>query len=233
MKLSSRLLNCATMVQPGNIAVDVGTDHGYLPIYLLEQGICPRVMASDIREMPLEAAKRSARRAGISQGISFYLSDGLKDIPVEELQTVICAGMGGDCIIGILEQARRVWSPVYQLILQPQSSASDLRKWLGEHGFFIVRERLAKDGKFVYTALEVRYGGGGPTPPGYHYLSKPLLESGDPLLKEYAQRIRGSLQQTVTGLRSAKNPVESSLLSYYEEALSQVTELEEQYALCE
>ena len=102
MKLSSRLLNCANMVQPGNVAIDVGTDHGYLPIYLLEQGICPHVLASDIREKPLEAAKRSARRAGISKGISFYLSDGLKDIPTDEFQTVICAGMGGDCFIVIL-----------------------------------------------------------------------------------------------------------------------------------
>lgn len=231
MKLSSRLLNCANMVQPGNVAIDVGTDHGYLPIYLLEQGICPHVLASDIREKPLEAAKRSARRARISKGISFYLSDGLKDIPTDEFQTVICAGMGGDCIIGILEQARTIWSPEYQLILQPQSSASDLRKWLAEHGFSILQERLAKDGKFVYTVLEVRYGGGIPTTPGYHYLSKQLLESGDPYLKEYIQRIQDSLQQTVMGMRSAKKTVEPTLMSYYEEALLQVTELEEQYAL--
>lgn len=232
MKLSSRLMTCAQMVLPGNVAADIGTDHGYLPIYLLETGVCPRVIASDIREMPLEAAKRSARRIGITQGISFYLSDGLQNLPVEEIQTVICAGMGGDCIITILENARVVWSPAYQLILQPQSAVSVLRKWLGEHGFSIRQERLSKDGKFIYTAMEVRYGGGQCTAPGYHYLSKPLLECGDPLLAEYAMRVHGNLQKTVQGMQAAKKPVAPSEQAYYETALAQVTELEEQYGLC-
>lgn len=232
MKLSSRLMTCAQMVQPGNVAADVGTDHGYLPIYLLEQGICPRVIASDIREMPLEAAKRSARRAGITQGISFYLSDGLKKLPVEEVQTVICAGMGGDCIIHILEDTPAVWSSRYQLILQPQSSASELRRWLGEQGFSIHQERLSQDGKFIYTTLEVRYGDGHPTEIGYHYLSKPLLEGGDSLLQAYSARIHRSLQQTVMGLQAARKPVDPAVRTYYETALWQVTELEEQYGLC-
>lgn len=233
MKLSSRLLSCAQMVQPGNVAADVGTDHGYLPIYLLQQGICSRVIASDIREMPLEAAKRSARRAGITEGLSFFLSDGLKNLPVEEIQTVICAGMGGDCIVHILEQTRDVWTPDYQLILQPQSSANDLRKWLGEQGFSICRERLSQDGKFIYTAMEVRYGGACPITPGYHYLSKALLDCRDPLLDAYARRIHQNLQQTVSGMRAAKVPVDVSALSYYETALFEVTKLEEQYGLCQ
>lgn len=232
MKLSSRLLSCAQMVQPGNVAADVGTDHGYLPIYLLEQGICPRVIASDIREMPLEAAKRSARRAGIMEGISFYLSDGLKNLPVDEFQTVICAGMGGDCIIHILEATRAVWTPDYQLILQPQSSANDLRKWLGEHGFSICREQLSQDGKFVYTAMEVRYGGGNSMSPGYHYLSKTLLESGDMLLDAYVRRIHSNLLQTVSGMRAAKVPVDTAALAYFETVLSEITKLEERYGLC-
>ena len=231
MKLSSRLMACAQMVQPGNVAADVGTDHGYLPIYLLESGICPHVIASDIREMPLEAAKRSARRAGMTEGISFYLSDGLKDLPLDTFQTVICAGMGGDCIIGILDQTQIVWDPGYQLILQPQSSANDLRKWLGEHRFSIVQERLAQDGKFIYTAMEVRYGDGVPVSPGYHYLSKALLERGDPLLGAYAARIRQSLQQTVTGLRSARVAIDPQVLSYYETALLELTQLEERYEI--
>ena len=233
MKLSSRLLNCAQMVRKGNVAADVGTDHGYLPIYLLETGICPQVIASDIREMPLEAARRSVRRAGIDCGITFYLSDGLKNLPLDEFQTVICAGMGGDCILGILEGMPSVWTPDYQFIIQPQSSANDLRKWLGEHGFLIQQERLAKDGKFVYTVMEVRYGGGAPVEPGYQYLSKALLESGDPLLKEYAARVHNSLRQTNDGFRAAQRAVDPEVRAYYEVAFSQVKELEEQYGLCE
>lgn len=162
-----------------------------------------------------------------------FLSDGLKELPLDTVQTVICAGMGGDCIIGILEQTCGIWDPAYQFILQPQSSAGDLRKWLGEHRFSIVQEHLAQDGKFIYTAMEVRYGDGAPVSPGYHYLSKALLERGDPLLGAYAARIRQSLQQTVTGLRSARVTIEPQMLSYYETALLELTQLEEQYEICE
>lgn len=228
MKLTNRLLACASLVCPGNVAADVGTDHGYLPIYLLEQGICPRVMAADIREMPLEAAKRSVRKAGITEGVSFYLSDGLEQLPVAEFQTVICAGMGGDCIIGILDRARAVWQPGYQFILQPQSSVSDLRRWLSEQHFDILRERLARDGKFIYTVMEVVYGGDMRLTPGEQFLPMSRFDRQDPLLEDYYHRILDSLKLTVRGLNQAKQ-VPAGQKEYYDTALSQVIEMGESY----
>ena len=132
MKLSSRLLSCASMVRPGGVAADVGTDHGYLAVYLVEQGICPVVFASDIREGPLSAARRSAEKAGLTEQIRFCLSDGLRELPVSGIDTVICAGMGGENIIHILESEPKVFDPEKQLILQPQSKTAELRRWLGE-----------------------------------------------------------------------------------------------------
>lgn len=232
MKLANRLLRCAELVRQGNVAADIGTDHGYLPIYLLTRGICPRVIAADIHPMPLEAAKRNAVRAGIKAGISFYLSDGLRDIPVAEIQTVICAGMGGDCIIGILEAAKASWKMGYQLILQPQSAASVLRKWLSENQFSIQQERLAQDGRHIYTIIEAKFEAGAPEIPGHHFLSRQLMVSGDPLLPAYYDRIRGNLVRTVEGLRSARRAVSSERLLYFEEALGQIVDLGEQYGLC-
>ena len=228
MKLTNRLLACASLVRPGNVAADVGTDHGYLPIHLLEQGICPRVIAADIREMPLEAAKRSVRKAGISEGVSFYLSDGLEKLPLEEFQTVICAGMGGDCIIGILDRTRAVWQPEYQFILQPLSSVSDLRRWLSEQHFNILRERLARDGKFIYTVMEVVYGGTMALPPGEQFLPIDRYDREDPLLEDYYGRILDSLTMTVRGLAQAKHAPEEQK-HYYGTALEQVKRMGEKY----
>ena len=81
MKLSNRLLACASLVRPGELVADVGTDHGHLPVYLLEQGICTHVIAGDLREGPLSAAKASAALAGVQEHITFRLSDGLKTSP--------------------------------------------------------------------------------------------------------------------------------------------------------
>lgn len=233
MKLTNRLLACAALVTPGNAVADIGTDHGYLPIYLLTKGICPNVIAADLRKKPLEAAKRNVGQAQISSGISFCLSDGLENVPIEQIQTVICAGMGGDCISGILARAREIWSPKYQLILQPQSAVSDLRRWLAENGFIILREKLARDGAFIYTVLEARYGGGMPESAGYYFLSKALLRGQDPLLPDYYLHVKDNLVKTVSSLQKAKVSIPAEVRDYFGEALQEVIEMGEQYGFCE
>lgn len=230
MKLSARLQSCADLVRRGNTAADVGTDHGYLSIYLLQEGICPHVYASDLREMPLAAAKRNAARAGIGDGITFCLSDGLAALPMERIGTVICAGMGGDNMIEILKAAPAVREGSRQLILQPQSAVSQLRKWLSAEGFSIRQEKLSRDGKFIYTAMEVYFGDGRPLSPGQQYMPFWLLASGDPLLPEYFLRVKDSVRQSVEGLRRAKQK-EQATLDYYEAALAELTEMEEQYGI--
>lgn len=230
MKLSGRLLACAGLVQRGNIAADVGTDHGHLAIYLVEQGICPHVYASDLREKPLAAAKRNVAAAGIGEHITFCLSDGLNNVPVAQIQTVICAGMGGDNIIGILSAAPAVFSERYQLIFQPQSAVNELRRWLSVHGFFIVQEKLARDGNFVYTVMEARYGAGVPLSPGQQFLPEVLLKSGDPLLPRYFARVKASVAMTVEGLHKAKE-LDPAVRDYYETALRELKEMEVAYGL--
>ena len=225
MKLSSRLLSCADLVRRGNVAADVGTDHGYLALYLLEKGICPKVYASELREQPLMAARRSAAKAGVRENIVFCLSDGLRELPLEELQTVICAGMGGDNMISILSAAPQVRSGDYQLILQPQSAGNDLRRWLSRQGFSICREKLSRDGKFLYTAMEVSFGGQEELSPGQQFISPALLSSGDPLLPDYLARVRAGVEQSVRGLHRARN-ANPAALQYYETALAELADME-------
>ena len=227
MKLSQRLQSCADLVQRGNVALDVGTDHGYLAIYLLQNHICPRVYASDLREGPLSAARRSAIRLGVEENLTLCLSDGLHNLNLSEIQTVICAGMGGDTIQHILEEGPEVRSPGIQLVLQPQSKAGDLRRYLAENGFEILHEKLSRDGKFLYTAMEARFSGVVRTlSPWEALVSEALLRSGDPLLKEYLQRLRNGVEQSISGLHKAKTP-NPELLAYYETALRALTEMEE------
>lgn len=230
MKLSARLRSCADLVRRGNTAADVGTDHGYLSIYLLQEGICRHVYASDLREMPLAAAKRNAARAGIGDQITFCLSDGLAALPMERIGTVICAGMGGDNMIEILKAAPAVREGFRQLILQPQSAVSQLRKWLTDQGFSIRQEKLSRDGKFIYTAMEVYFGDGRPLTPGQQYMPPWLLASGDPLMPDYFRRVKDSVRQSVEGLRRAKRK-EQAVLDYYEAAWTELTEMEEQYGI--
>ena len=133
MKLSNRLYACASLVRPGSQAADIGTDHGYLPIYLLAHQICSRVIASDLRPMPLQAARENARQAGIENDITFCLSDGLRNVPLTGIDTVICAGMGGDTIQNILLGTPEIWHPGVQFILQPQAAVPELRGFLSEN----------------------------------------------------------------------------------------------------
>lgn len=229
MKLSNRLYACASLVRPGSQAADIGTDHGYLPIYLLTHQICSRVIASDLRPMPLQAARENARQAGIENEITFCLSDGLRNVPLTGVDTVICAGMGGDTIQSILLGTPEIWRPGVQFILQPQAAVPELRGFLSDNGFRIQQEIFAQDGKFIYTVMEVYYGAAEPIPMEQRYIPQNVQDRTQPLYSAYMARIRSGLQKTITGLQHAAQP-DSSRLAYYCAALSAMEELEDQHA---
>lgn len=221
MKLSNRLYACAGLVRPGSHAADIGTDHGYLAIYLISNGICESVVAADLRPMPLQAAKNNAQ--GLSDRITFCLSDGLRSVPLEGIDTVICAGMGGDTIQSILQGTPDIWRPGVQFILQPQAAVPELRGFLSEHGFKIAQEVFAQDGKFIYTVMEVYYGDGAPIPPERRYIPQGVKDRSDPLYLAYMARICSGLEKTVNGLRCAAQ-ADPKRLTYYTAALNAVKE---------
>ena len=197
--LSTRLLACAGFVNKGDRVADIGCDHGYLSIHLLTQGIARSCIASDVAKGPLQSAKDNARKFGVQENITFHLSDGVQSIP-RDFDTLVCAGMGGDTMIHILESAPWLRDEKYRLILQCQSKRPELRKWLYENGFAIRRETLAKDGKFCYPVTEVVYAPGESLKGAEFYITPALRASGSPLLPEFYDRVVGGIRTSVEGL---------------------------------
>ena len=153
LPISDRLLACCNFVSPGERVADIGCDHGYLAIHLLQTGKAKSVIAADINEGPLLSAVRNAEKYGVRDRIEFYLSDGARKIP-RDFDTMVCAGMGADTIVSILEGAPWLRDAKYRLILQCQSKTPTLRRYLSETGFRIYEESVLRDGRFLYTIME-------------------------------------------------------------------------------
>lgn len=149
MQLSNRLTAVAEMVTPGSIVADVGCDHGYLSIYLVEKGIVSKAIAMDVNKGPLEKAKEHIQEYAFSKYIDTRLSDGAKALKDGEAHSLICAGMGGRLIIKILTESQEKVSVLREIILQPQSEVSFVRRSLREIGYSIEDENMIlEEGKF-------------------------------------------------------------------------------------
>ena len=229
LPISKRLLCCASMVQPGSRVADIGTDHGYLGIYLLQSSAARHVIACDLRKDPLENARRNAKLFGVDGEMKLRLSDGLEKILPDEVDTVVMAGMGGDLIQKILSQCPWRKREGLQFILQPQSAGNVLRRWLCEDGFEIQREEPVQDGHFLYTVMDIRQGEPAPLTPGTEYASPALLASGSPLVGNYLARVENALQETVRGLTNAEKQ-RPERLAYFGQALLEIQEMRKNYA---
>jgi tRNA (adenine22-N1)-methyltransferase len=223
LSISERLRCCASLVPPGSRVADVGADHGYLGIYLLENGLASHVIASDLRPKPLQKARHNAERFGVAGRMEFLLSDGLAAVEPGSADTIVCAGMGGDLIRLILQAAPWVRERDCALVLQPQSAGQDLRRYLTRNGWRLERETLARDGGFLYNVLLARAGESLPLTPGEQYAPPQLLESGCPLVPEYLEHIEKALQKTLDSLQKAAEP-QPEKLDYYRQALREITE---------
>lgn len=222
--LSDRLLACASFVKRGSRVADIGCDHGYLSIYLLTNGIASSCIASDVNEAPLQSARRNARKFGMTSKMEFCLSDGVQNIP-RDFDCMVCAGMGADTIMSIIHHsAEWLKDSKYRLILQCQSKRPELRQWLYDEGFRINRETLAKDGKFVYSIMEVVYDPGHSITPAETYITPQLLEDNHSLLPEYYERVKHGIELTIFGMKRAND----DQLPIYETILSDLMKMEEQ-----
>ena len=199
LPLSDRLLACAGFVKKGSRVADIGCDHGYLSFYLLQNGIASSVIASDVNEGPLQSAIRNARKFGLQNKVTFYLSDGVRNIP-RDFDTLVCAGMGADTMMHILDSAPWLKDPKYTLILQCQSKRPELRKYLYQQGYAIRRETLAQDGKFLYPVTEVVYAPGETLSGAEYYITPALRQSGSELLGAFLSRVIDGIGKNVEGL---------------------------------
>lgn len=207
LALQPRLQLLADMVPAGSRLADVGTDHGYLPVYLLQQGRISRAIASDIVDGPLQHARQTAAEYEVD-GIDFRLCPGLDAIAPHEADTVVIAGMGGETIQAILSAAPWTADGSHLLLLQPMTKVEYLRKWLVDNGHAFTEERLVWDKDHLYPVFAVRGGTQPPLTAAQQYGG--VLLDGDPLYGAYLDERIGKLQKAVEGLQKS-SVVESAV----------------------
>ena len=153
--LSDRMIAVAGMVTPGKRVADIGCDHAYTAIYLMEKGIAENVIAMDIGAGPLEIAARNIEAAGFADKIETRLSDGFEKLRAGETDCAVIAGMGGGLIISILEKGSEIIRPGYELVLSPQSDISEVRRYLRKSGHYINKEIIISDQGKMYNIMRV------------------------------------------------------------------------------
>ena len=215
LPLSPRLRDCCSFVAKGDRVADIGCDHGYLGISLLLNGTASFVIASDINRQPLQSAVANANKYGVADRMSFHLSDGARSIP-HDFDTLVCAGMGADTMISILEGAAWLRSSAYRLILQCQSKVHMLRQYLSRNGFSIRQETVLRDGRFLYTVMEVIFKPAAPLTPGQCYFSPALSGHNDEETAQYYRRVVAKLRRAIAGCGESADPFMATALQELE-----------------
>lgn len=219
MQLSERLLAVAGLVTPGLRLADVGTDHGYIPLWLTEQGVIPGAIAMDVNQGPLERARENIRNHGLEEKIETRLSDGVAALRPGEAESVVIAGMGGCLMIKILEDGAEVLQTVKELVLQPQSDIDQVRRYLYAAGYQITKEKMIlEDGKY-YPMMHVVHGIEEKLS-DIEYLYGPcLLKKKDACLKTYLEKEGRTLKQIKEGLAKRGTPKAEERMKEIDEKL--------------
>ena len=175
MELSNRLETIASFVTEGYVVADIGTDHGYIPIYLTSNGNCPRAYAMDVNKEPLSRAKTHIEEENAGEVVSCILSDGLHELPQDDV----------DLVVRILEQDFDKLANVKELILSPQSHLERVRHFLNDHGFRILEEEFLKeDGKY-YVVIRAVHGKQQYDKECFYRFGEELILAKHPVLLEY------------------------------------------------
>lgn len=202
VKLTPRLKAVADLVLPGQPMADIGSDHGYLPIYLVTQKIVPSAIAVEVRQGPWTKAHHQVRLYGLEEQIQVRLGDGLTPLQPGEVATAVLAGMGTQTIIKILIESMSVAQELERLVLQPMVEIPVLREWLYHHDFHLTHEELVREGDRYYVVMAAR-AGYRPIPSPIELEIGPILMANrHPLLQPYLAK---DIEQTKQVLLELKN----------------------------
>ncbi len=237
MELSKRLQAVADLLSEGLVVADVGTDHGYIPIYLVETGKCQKAFAMDINKGPLVRAREHVKAHGLQNQIIIRQSDGVKALQAGECDSVNVAGMGGALAIKIMEEGKVIFKSLKEFVLQPQSELEKVRQYLHENHYCIIAEDMVlEDGKY-YPMMKIINAPVEPYSPAELRYGKKLLEMKHPVLKMFLEKEVQAKKQIIENLKCEqgehikKRVIEiEAELSYIKEALS-VYDSEEVHAL--
>lgn len=205
MELSRRLSAVAALIGECNTMADIGTDHGYIPIYLVEQKKVNRAIAMDIGKGPLQRAREHVKLHQLDEYIELRLSDGAKELMPGEIQEAVIAGMGGRLMMKIIGESECIFRNLQAFVIQPQSEYGYVRHYLEEHGYAILKENMVKeDGKY-YPMMRVRSGTMHLEQPCFYQYGEFLLKEKNMVLYEYLikeqknyEKIKNNLHQGIT-----------------------------------
>lgn len=233
MKLSQRMEAVCKLLTGGNILADVGCDHGYVAIAMVEREICPSAIAMDIRPGPLAQAASNIADRGLTDKIETRLSDGVKALQPKEAQSIVIAGMGGDLVVHILSEGKEVCRKAKELILQPQSEIQKVRQYLWQENYEITKEDMVlEEGKY-YPMMRVVPVSQKPIKPKPYEMEYGayLLSQKNPVLLQYLQKEQQTLCRIENNLK-AQNQTEaiSARLTQVRQKLNQNKEAQMIYA---
>ena len=202
--LSKRLKAVVDMVTEGNIAADIGTDHGYVPIYLIKNNISKKAYALDINEGPLKMAAKNIRLEGLSDKITTVLSDGMEQMKDNMAESVIIAGMGGDLIVDILSRGSRI-KGIKELVLSPHKRIDLVRKFLSQNCWEIIKEDMVMDGGKYYTIIKAVKGQNTEYTDVELLYGKYLLETKNQVLKQYLKKENEKFSKILNTMKESGN----------------------------
>ena len=214
--LTERLEVVKKLVENSYITLDVGTDHGYVPISLINEGRAKKVIAADINKGPLNNAEKNIRLNGLLDKIELRLGGGLAPVEEGEADTLIIAGMGGILISEIFKESKQKALKFKNIILQPMNSQYEIRSYLILNGFSITKEKLARENDKIYNILKVEVKKEEPyVKELYYYAGNPKnFDLNDGLTKIYIERKRNQINKIIKNLSSAKRDVKNELCYY-------------------
>lgn len=188
LNLKGRLKLLADKVPKCDVAADIGTDHAYIPIYLIQQGVCKKAIASDVKIGPVKVAEKNINLYNLRDQIETRLGSGLDTIAENEADTIIIAGMGGTLLTDLLNTNEQKANKASSLILQPMNDLDVVRKWLFDHKFGIFDEELAAEGEKIYCVISAKYDGIDKQYEEFQlHIGEKLINKNDPLLLEYCE----------------------------------------------
>lgn len=209
----------------GNTVADIGTDHAYVPVRLIDEGRAKKVIASDIRKGPVDAAKRTVKKFNMTDKIDVRLGGGLSTLKENEADVIIIAGMGGILISDILEKGRKT-AVNSKLILQPMNCQYELRKYLINNGYTIENEDISVEGFKVYNLITASFGKSEPFENDFFYQLPPYLH-GNIHFKQLYEKKKREFTKVITGLENSENIDEEKLAQYrfWLDELNKITEI--------
>lgn len=219
VELSERLAAVARYVPSGAIIADIGTDHAYLPVHLVQAGVILKAVAVDVHQGPYDSALDTVKSCGLEEKITLHMGDGLQILSPGEVDVVVIAGMGGKTVCNILTAGKSVVDQLQRLVLQPMRDTFMVRCWLLENGWRIVDEEMVREGRHFYVIIVAEQG-------NERIQDHFMLEWGPRLLEKRDLVMYDYLQKRLMEIRSVLAEVDQVLSSAAREKAKKLREEE-------